>query len=61
MVEDVLLQDKIMDELKAYQGEEGSFGRDIAKRQRKNKNFDPGAYLHFNFFSFLISELAMVS
>lgn len=41
MVEDVGLQDKIHDELMVYQKEEGSFGRDIAKRQRRNKSFDP--------------------
>lgn len=35
-------QDKILDEIQLYKGEEGSFGKDIAKRQRRNKNFDPG-------------------
>ena len=35
-------QDKIIEELQKFQDAEGSFGKDIAKRQCKNINFDPG-------------------
>ena len=56
MVEDVVLQDKINDELVAYRKEQGTFGREIAKRQRRNKSFDPGAYSHFYQFSNLILQ-----
>lgn len=48
MVGDKLLQDKIMDEIQIYNDEEGSFGRDIARRQRRNKSFDPSKYLYFS-------------
>jgi hypothetical protein len=41
MIEDVEIQDKIMDELNLYQDEVGSFGEDIAVRQRRNGSFDP--------------------
>ncbi|XP_037462627.1 uncharacterized protein LOC119334067 [Triticum dicoccoides] len=44
MVEDVVLQDKINDELVAYRKEQGTFGREIAKRQRRNKSFDPAQW-----------------
>ena len=42
MVPDSEIQDKIFDELNMYQNELGSFGKDIATRQRRNENFDPG-------------------
>jgi hypothetical protein len=42
MVADVEIQDKIFDELNMYQNELGSFGKDIARRQRRNEKFDPG-------------------
>ena len=45
MVGDGVKQDKIMDEIQTYQDEEGTFGRESAKRQRRNKSFDPGEYL----------------
>jgi len=35
-------QDKIIEELQLFQDAEGSFGKEIAKRQWKNINFDPG-------------------
>ena len=35
-------QDKIIEELQLFQDAEGSFGKEIAKRQCKNINFDPG-------------------
>jgi hypothetical protein len=35
-------QDKIIEELQKFQDAEGSFGKEIAKRQCKNINFDPG-------------------
>jgi hypothetical protein len=38
-------QDKMIEDLKAYRGEKDSFGTDIATRQRKNKNYDPGQCL----------------
>ena len=44
-------QDNILDELQVYEGEEGSFGKDIAKRQRRNKNFDPGNIYISRFYS----------
>jgi len=42
MVDNVDLQDKIIQELEQYQDEDGTFAKEIAKRQWKNKNFDPG-------------------
>ena len=48
MVRDPVKQDKILAELNEYQNEEGSFGRESAKRQRRNKSFDPGEYLLSN-------------
>lgn len=38
MVADVETQDKIFDELNMYQNELGSFGEEIAIRQRRNEN-----------------------
>ena len=46
MVRDGKKEDIMTAECQAYQNEEGSFGRDSAKRQRKNKNFDPGKELN---------------
>jgi CRISPR/Cas system CSM-associated protein Csm2 small subunit len=37
-------QDKIIEELQKFQDVEGSFGKDIAKRQCKNIHFDPGKH-----------------
>jgi hypothetical protein len=45
-------QDKIIEELQKFQDAEGSFGKDIAKRQCKNINFDPGT-LHSSILLFL--------
>ena len=45
IVGDSVTQDKILEEMEVYENEEGSFGRQIAKRQRRNKSFDPGEYL----------------
>ena len=42
MIEDVKIQDQIMDELNMYLDGIGSFGKDIAVRQRRNENLDPG-------------------
>ena len=36
------IQDNIITELEQYQDEDGTFAKEIAKRQWKNKNFDPG-------------------
>jgi hypothetical protein len=45
MVADEDIQDKIIEELSMYQDQQGSFGHEIAIRQRKNKNFNPGSDL----------------
>ena len=45
VVEDPIMQEEIIDEIDHYQEGIGSFGRDIAVRQRKNKKFDPGNWL----------------
>ncbi|XP_066324333.1 uncharacterized protein [Miscanthus floridulus] len=37
-------QDKIIEELQLFQDAEGSFGKEIAKRQCKNINFDPAKW-----------------
>ncbi|XP_066385011.1 uncharacterized protein [Miscanthus floridulus] len=37
-------QDKIIEELQKFQDAKGSFGKDIAKRQCKNINFDPAKW-----------------
>ena len=42
IVPDGETQDKIIEELQKYQDAEGSFGKEIAKRQCKNIHFDPG-------------------
>jgi hypothetical protein len=42
MIEDPEMQDEMMGELENYMEGTGSFRRDIAVRQRKNKNLDPG-------------------
>ena len=39
-------QDKIIEELDMYQNQQGSFGSEIATRQRKNKNFNPDEQLN---------------
>ena len=45
MVVDSVTQDKILNQIKEYQNEEGTFGKESAKRQRRNKSFDPSEYL----------------
>ena len=45
MVVDSVTQDKILNEIEQYQIEEGMFGKESAKRQRRNKSFDPSEYL----------------
>ena len=42
MIEDEETQDIVIEELNMYQDQQGSFGHDIAIRQRRNKNFNPG-------------------
>ncbi|WVZ64756.1 hypothetical protein U9M48_014231 [Paspalum notatum var. saurae] len=44
MVEDEATQDDIIEELNMYQDQQGSFGQDIAVRQRRNKNFNPAKW-----------------
>jgi hypothetical protein len=42
LVPDIETQDKIIEELQKFQDAEGSFGKEIAKRQCKNIHFNPG-------------------
>jgi hypothetical protein len=42
MIQNPEIEDKITDELNIYQDGMGSFGKDIAIRQRRNEYFDPG-------------------
>ncbi|KAJ1274052.1 hypothetical protein BS78_05G033600 [Paspalum vaginatum] len=44
MVDDEDTQDKIIDELNIYQEQKGTFGHDIAVRQRRNKSFNPAKW-----------------
>ncbi|XP_002445558.2 uncharacterized protein LOC8077838 [Sorghum bicolor] len=44
IVPDGETQDKIIEELQKYQDAEGSFGKEIAKRQCKNIHFDPAKW-----------------
>uniref|UniRef100_K3ZC06 Uncharacterized protein n=1 Tax=Setaria italica TaxID=4555 RepID=K3ZC06_SETIT len=41
MVDNVKVQDQIIQELQQYQDGDRTFGKEIAKRQWKNKHFDP--------------------
>ena len=42
MIEDEETQDTVIEELNMYQDQQGSFGHEIAIRQRRNKNFNLG-------------------
>ena len=42
MIGDEETQDKIIEELYMYQDQQGTFGHEIAIRQRRNKNFNLG-------------------
>ncbi|CAN6182333.1 unnamed protein product, partial [Urochloa humidicola] len=44
MVDKIETQDQIIGELEQYQDGDGSFGKEIARRQLKNKNFDPAKW-----------------
>ncbi|CAO2033804.1 unnamed protein product [Urochloa humidicola] len=44
MVEEVEVQDQIIDELSMYQDAIGTFGKDIAIRQRRNESLDPAKW-----------------
>lgn len=44
MVADEETQDSIIEELNAYQEQQGAFGHDIAVRQRRNKAFNPAKW-----------------
>ena len=46
MVDDEETQDKIFEELDMYQIQQDNFGSEIATRQQKNKNFNPGEQLN---------------
>jgi hypothetical protein len=41
MVDNADIQDKIITELEQYQDGDGSFGKEIARRQWRSRNFDP--------------------
>jgi hypothetical protein len=45
MIEENDEQDVMIEDLKAYRAGKESFGTDIATRQRRNKNYDPGECL----------------
>jgi hypothetical protein len=55
MVQEVEIQDKIMDEFNMYRDGMGSFGKEIATRQRRNENFNPGDVIIQNLTSLVIS------
>lgn len=42
MIDDVDVQDQIIQEIAQYLDGEGSFGKEIARRQWRHKHFDPG-------------------
>lgn len=42
LIGDEEIQDNIIEDLNKYKEQQGSFGHDIATRQRRNKNFNPG-------------------
>ncbi|XP_071681249.1 uncharacterized protein [Lolium perenne] len=44
MVSKAEMQDRIMEEVEQYKDALGSFGRDMAVRQRRNKRFDPAKW-----------------
>ncbi|ONM34283.1 hAT transposon superfamily protein [Zea mays] len=44
MIGDEETQDKIIEELYMYQDQQGTFGHEIAIRQRRNKNFNPAKW-----------------
>ncbi|XP_002460120.2 uncharacterized protein LOC8054620 [Sorghum bicolor] len=44
LVPDIETQDKIIEELQKFQDAEGSFGKEIAKRQCKNIHFNPAKW-----------------
>lgn len=46
MVKDEATQDIIITELNMYQEQQGTFGKEIAMRQRRNKNFNPSEELN---------------
>jgi len=48
------IQDQIISELQQYQDGEGTFGKEIAKRQWKNKNFDPSLFASTIYLLFIV-------
>uniref|UniRef100_A0A0A8ZWN9 HAT C-terminal dimerisation domain-containing protein n=1 Tax=Arundo donax TaxID=35708 RepID=A0A0A8ZWN9_ARUDO len=44
MIDDPEIQDNIIEELNTYQDQQGTFGHEIAVRQRRNKNFNPAKW-----------------
>jgi hypothetical protein len=59
MIDDPTIQEMAIEELKQYKNQTDSFGEDIAIRQRRNKNFDPGDLYLFNIWM-LISKLLFI-
>ena len=61
MVADEETQDSIIEELNAYQEQQGAFGQDIAVRQRRNKAFNPGkAWTVLNLFVVLTLYIKII-
>ena len=56
MVDDEETQDKIFEELDMYQIQQDNFGSEIATRQRKNKNFNPGEVAESLHLLFMLSH-----
>ncbi|XP_020173365.3 uncharacterized protein [Aegilops tauschii subsp. strangulata] len=50
MIEDEETQDTLIEELNMYQDQQGSFGHEIAIRQRRNKNFNPACERNWSAF-----------
>lgn len=55
MVEDIEVQDQIIAELEHSHDANGTFGKEMAIRQRRNKKFDPGEYVVFMYISSILS------
>jgi len=53
MVDKTDIQDQIISELEQYQDGDGSFGKEIARRQWRSKNFDPGVIKFISSFALL--------
>ena len=56
LIDDEEIQDNIIEDLSKYKEQQGSFGHDIATRQRRNKDFNPGENCETN----VIDELSNI-